>query len=255
MTKDIIRTTLADFGLNEKEIALYLLLLQLGPSVASTLAPRAGLPRSTAQFTCQQLTKRGLLKMVQKANVYLFTAEPPEKLTLLLRRQQEDLEEKEQQLGRIIGELKAMQNPYSVLPKVQFYEGKDGIEELYDKILEMKSPIDSFKDKGEMYAFIPEKVDHFIATRIENGIWNRVICPAVTPINRDDPKAFRKVRTIAAEVFPFSCDVKICQDQVSIFSFGQNTSVGIAIQHREIANNFRLLFEQMWQLLGERSPR
>lgn len=250
--KDAIRATLEDLGLTDKEAAMYLLLLQLGTSAASTLADRAEIPRSTAQFTCQQLTKRGLLRMVQKANTYLFTAEPPEKLDMLLRRERDALEEKSHQLHRIIGELKAMQNPYTVLPKVQFYEGKEGVEELYDKILEMKQPIDSFEDKGEMFAFIPKKVEHFIAARIRHGIHNRVICPSATPINKDDPAAFRQVRTVPLEEFPFSCDIKICGPQVSIFSFKENTAVGIAIRHEEIADNFRLLFNQMWALLDER---
>lgn len=249
MAAETITGVLADLGLTEKEIAIYLLLLQLGTAPASTLGERADIQRSTAQYTCQQLEKRGIIRMVQKGNTYMYTSERPEKLLLLLKKQEEELQNKEVRVQRIIGELKSLQNPLSVLPKVQYYEGKEGIEELYDKILEMNTPIDSFEDKGEMVAFIPEKVESFIKTRIKKGIWNRVICPAVTPINKDDPAAFRKVRTFPVDKFPFTCDVKICGEQVSIFSFEKNTAVGIAIQHKDIADNFRLLFEQMWTMM------
>lgn len=252
MAAETITGVLADLGLTEKEIALYLLLLQLGTAPASTLGERADIQRSTAQYTCQQLEKRGIIRMVQKGNTYMYTSERPEKLLLLLKKQEEELQAKEARVQRIIGELKSMQNPHSIMPKVQYYEGKEGIEELYDKILDMNTPIDSFEDKGEMVAFIPEKVNQFIKKRIKNGIWNRVICPSVTPINKDDPAAFRKVRTLPAGEFPFSCDVKICGDQVSIFSFEKNTAVGIAVRHQDIAENFRLLFNQMWKLLDER---
>jgi sugar-specific transcriptional regulator TrmB len=251
MAASDIAGVLRDLDLSDKEIALYLLLLQVGTAPASTLGERADIQRSTAQYTCQQLEKRGIVRMVQKGNTYLYTAESPEKLLLLLQKQQRDLQAKGERVERIIGELKAMQNPLGVMPRVQFYEGKEGVEELYDKILQLEKPIDSFEDKGDMVAFIPEKVDTFIKTRVDKQIWNRVICPSATPINQDDSRAFRKVRTLPVAQFPFSCDVKICGDQVSIFSFEKNTAVGIAIQHRDIANNFRLLFEQMWQMLGQ----
>lgn len=65
-------------------------------------------------------------------------------------------------------------NPQAILPKVRFFEGKEGLIELYWEILELRTPIDSFEDKVEMAAFIPE----FIETRINRKIFNRVICPA-----------------------------------------------------------------------------
>ena len=59
MQKDAIRSTLASLDLSDKEISLYLLLLQSGTAPASSLGDRAGLVRSTAQYTCQQLEKKG----------------------------------------------------------------------------------------------------------------------------------------------------------------------------------------------------
>lgn len=251
MAHDEIRPILRSLGLNEKEIILYLMLLQLGTAPASLLGDKTGISRSTAQYTCQQLTKKGLISMATKANTFLYTAEPPEKLLYLLHTEQEELERKETRVNRIIGTLKAMINPDISLPKVQFYEGKKGIIQLYEKILELQSPIDSFEDKGEMTHYISEYVPQFIKKRKKLKILNRVICPDKNEINIDDQKELREVRVLPTEKYPFSCDIKICKDQVSIFSFENTTAVGIAIHHKEIAKNFRLLFQALWEQLKQ----
>src|SRR3989344_9271625 len=102
----LVDETLAELGLSKKEIAIYLALLSTGTAPASTLGKRTSITRSTAQYTCQQLHKQGLVQKVQKGNTYLFTPEPPEKLQLLLQKQKEALEQKEDRVNRIIGELK-----------------------------------------------------------------------------------------------------------------------------------------------------
>ncbi len=250
-----IESALSAMGLVDKEIALYVLLLQTGTSPASSLSKRARLPRSTAQYICQQLARKGFASMTQKNNVYLFTAEPPEKILRLLEREHAQITQKEKQMQRVMGDLQQMMSGQAVLPKVQFYEGSDGMIELYDKILDLHSPIDSFEDKGEMVAFLPDYVKEHIARRVDRKIWNRVICPSNTTVNISTPKEHRETRTMTPEDFPFTCDIKISKDLVSIFSFQHSTAVGIAIRHPEIADNFRILFNSFWKMLGERAEK
>ncbi len=242
----MIRETLKKLGLNEKEITIYLALLSLGNAPASVLGQRTKITRSTAQYTSQKLVKKGLIRSIQKNNTFIYTPESPDKLLYLLDQEKKVIAEKTDQTNRIIGELKSMINPQAILPKVRFFEGKDGLIDLYREILELRTPIDSFEDKGEMAAFIPEFIPEFIQTRIERKIFNRVICPAENTVNKNDIKEFRETRFISKSKFPFSCDIKICKDLVSIFSFDKNTAVGIAIQHQDIAKNFHILFNFMW---------
>ena len=251
--KDDIHDALERAGLNDKEATIYLMLLKLGTAPASTLGDRTDIPRSTAQFICQQLLKAKLVTKTEKGNTYLYTPEPPEKILYQVRRDRDDLEQTEQQLERVMGALKGMINPEARLPKVQFFEGKSGIIELYDKILELNAPIDSFEDKGEMAAFIPEYIPKFIEGRKNRKIFNRVICPDANAINESLAEEFRETRVLPTKDFPFTCDIKICKDLVSIFSFDEASAVGAAIRHKDIADNFRLLFEVLWKFIGQQS--
>jgi HTH-type transcriptional regulator, sugar sensing transcriptional regulator len=242
----VVEEVLGELGLNEKEISIYLSLLSTGTAPASTLGHRTGIKRSTARYTCQQLHRKGLVRMVQKGDTYLFTHEPPEKLKLLLQKKREELQRKENHVDQIIGELKLMVNPQAVLPKVQFYEGEEEMIRLYERILDLEQPIDSFEESGELFDLFPEYPKEFVRKRIKHKIFNRCIAPKGNPLNVTDPKKFIECRFVDPEKFPFSWHVKICANLVGIFSFQKHASVAIAIEHEDIAKNFRLLFELVW---------
>ena len=135
---DAIRSALYSLGFTEQEVTMYLVLLQTGTAPSSTLGKRLKLSRSTAQYTCDQLVKKGVATVTQKNNAYLFTAEVPEKLLILVDEQRKKLTEKEQLVRNALGPLKQMMNAHAVLPKVQFYEGREGMIQLYDSILDMR---------------------------------------------------------------------------------------------------------------------
>lgn len=247
-----IHETLADLGLGEKEIAIYLGLLKVGTAPASALSKRTGITRSTAQYVCNQLVKKGVASMGHKDKVFLFTAESPDRLLLLLERQREVLQEKENRVQRILGPLKQMMNVHAALPQVRFYEGQAGMIQLYDSILDMRLPIDSFEENGELLRMFAEYPHEFVRKRVQRKIPNRCIAPRGSPFNESDPEKFLEVRTVDPKQFPFSWHVKICGETVGIFSFEEGAPVGIGMRHRDLARNFRLLFELVWDSLAPR---
>jgi len=248
----MVEQTLRDLGLNPNEVKIYLSLLPLEKSPASTLGYRTKLERTTARYTCRQLVKKGVIAEMRSGNTFYYRAESPDKLLYLLESEKKELQEKEAQTQRIMGMLKGMANPKTKLPRIEFYEGKEGVIKLYDQILEIGKDLDSFEDGQDMAAFIPEYIPRFIQERKKRGIHNRVICPADTKTNKESKKELRKTRTVPHKELPFSCDVKICGDQISLFSFQKGSEAGIAIRHQDLAENFRRLFEYNWKKLSEK---
>ncbi len=249
MPAEDIHDVLTDLGLSSTEQAIYLTLLQIGSSPASIIGQRSGLTKSTAQYTCQQLQKKGLLMKQEKNNTYYFTPFPPERLLVLLEKREEELLRKKERVNRIIGSLKSMMNPEMALPKIQFYEGRAGLIEFYERILDLRQPIDSFEEKGDLLKFLPDYPQEFVRKRIERKIFNRCIAPVGNPLNVTDKKRFIEVRTLDKEKFPFSWHVKICGNVVGIFSFDEQNSVAISIEHSDIVQNFKMLFEYVWMTL------
>jgi sugar-specific transcriptional regulator TrmB len=250
-----IHATLAELGLNDTEIEIYLALIKVGTAPASALGQRTGITRSTAQYSCQQLAKKNIVTMVRKDNTNLFTAETPERLMGLLERQQKSLQEKEDRLQKVMGSLKQMMNVHAALPKVQFYEGNEGIVKLYDSILDMRKPIDSFEESGKVMEMFPEYGHEYMRKRIERKIFNRCVAPAGSPFNETDPERFIEVRTVDQKKYPFTWHIKMCDDTVGMFSFEEGSAVGIGIRHKDIAFNFHLMFQLVWDSLDPKLQR
>jgi HTH-type transcriptional regulator, sugar sensing transcriptional regulator len=242
-----IRATLAQLGLNGKEIRIYLALLPLGSAPASVLGKKTNIVRSTAKYTCDQLQRKKLVSVGNKNGTDWYTAEPPKKIFLLLEEQKRLLVQKTAAAERILSELEHLHHPESTMPKVQFFEGIEGLIDLYENILKINSPIDSFEDKGDMVEFFPEYVPVWVAKRVALKIPNRVISPSDNPYNISNPEKFIEGHLLDRNKYPFTGDIKITGDCVAICSFQKNHPVGIFIQHQDIANNFRLIFEQLWE--------
>jgi sugar-specific transcriptional regulator TrmB len=131
--------SIADFlrriELTEKEIKIYLALLEINGSAASILGKKAGIAnRSTAKYICESLLKRGLITGEKQNGAVIYSLEWPEKFLYLLERKKEDIKEQEKVAHRVVGKLKSLMN-ISVLPKVKFFEGKDSFAKAYETIL------------------------------------------------------------------------------------------------------------------------
>lgn len=240
---------LQSLGLEHQEANVYLAALRLGTSPASNIAKRCKIPRSTARYTCEQLVQKQLMVESQRKNTKLYTPENPEKLKKLLEIQMEEVQIKHQQLDVAMHDLKQIFNPYTVMPKVQFYEGEEEMIRLYERILDRREPIDSFEEAGELFELFPDYPDEFVKKRIDRKIFNRCIAPKGNRLNVSNPERLIEVKYLDPKQYPFTWHVKICGDLVGIFSFQKHASMAIAIQHADISKNFRLLFEFFWKTL------
>jgi HTH-type transcriptional regulator, sugar sensing transcriptional regulator len=255
----MIEKTLSELGLNDKEVTIYLALLPLSGAPASVLAKKTGITRSTAQYTCQQLVKKGLCRSIERNNSFIYSTEHPERLAYLLEQQKKEIRHKKGQVQRIIEDLNKMINPQAALPEVKYYEGKEGILELFENILRLNAPTISFEDKGNLAEQLPELVPQIVKQRIKKGIPNKCICPGSNTVNTNDPKELRETRYVDVEKYPFTCDITVCKDELSIASIEEHFAIGIVVKHKQIADNFKHLFQYVWDSLennnDQRNPK
>lgn len=128
-----ITVTLQKLGLEEQEVKTYLALLDLCESTATKLAERTGLGRVHMYQIVNRLIERGLASYIIKNNVKYFSASDPE--TLL-----KDLQQKEQDLQKILPELKERQKRLIPETKVEIYRGREGINTILKMILKDQKP-------------------------------------------------------------------------------------------------------------------
>lgn len=248
-----LKDNLITLGLNDNEVAVYLALLPLGTVPASVLGMRVGIPRSTAKYTCQQLVKKGVVIESGKNNTEYYTAKSPESLLIVLEEQQKELSRKKDGLERIMGDLKMMYRSDIALPKVQFFEGRQGIIKLFEDVLSEQKPLYGaldFDDQTdpEIRAYLDET---YVPRR------KRLRFPAWMLFNdneqtrayqKNDHEMNRISLLLPEKKYPFYICFHIYGDKVAFYSYRSSSLSGVLIQDTFIQKMQFSLFRMAWDL-------
>ncbi len=247
----MIPETLKNIGLNDKEIAVYLMLLKLGSAPASLIGKRTNIGRSMTQYICQNLFQKGLLRMVPRNNSFLYSPESPEKLLYLLARQKKEIEQREQDVHNIIGELTKMMNPQSALPKVRFFEGVTGIIEMFNDVLQERTVIYGaarfdMKIEGTIREYLKQE---YTPRRISSRVPSYFLYndnPESLDYLQIGKKVDRKSLIIPSAQFPFECGFRIYGNKVSFTSFQENDLTGVIIENEHVRQTQYSVFKMAW---------
>jgi len=238
------QSKLSKLGISGTLYRLYVAAIELGEAPISDVATRAGLVRTTAYDALSRLEEEGLVAIVKSGNKRIVVAEDP---SVLLER----IEARKQMLSEVMPELRSLYNRAKGKPRIRYYEGRDGILIALKDTLTIKGAqptlmgilsMDELRDVPGL-----EEMEQFIASRIEKGIWLRVIrsrTKDVASIWPSDPNDLRHLR-FAPENVLLSMTTFIYDDKVCLIS-SMRENYGMIIESVEFAAMQRQLFEALW---------
>lgn len=234
---------LREFGLSENEIAIYIALLKTGTTTANRLAELTGIKRSTTYDNLQLLMNKGLASKAEKGKVSYFTAAEPKKLVNLL-------EEKKQQVEKIVPQLKALQKVAEEKIGVTYYEGKKGVFTVLNDVFAEKTDELLFYGSRKM-ALISQKhyPVSFVHKRAEMNIPLRAV---LAEEDRGDPvytdKKIGKLSKLrfAKGLNQIKANVFIYRDKVALMTSVDNPA-GIIIKNKEVLFQQKQIFDLLWE--------
>jgi predicted DNA-binding transcriptional regulator len=252
-----INTILKELGLIDNEIAIYLALLKLGTAPASRIGHQAEIPRSTAKFTCEQLRKKQIINSIQKGNMVIYSIDSPEKLFYILKQQKQNIELQEQKLNQIMPALKSMINPHIIMPKIQFYEGREGYALTYEHILSVLQPGDEMVsfvkvDTNSMQAHqrVKEIAFNFVQARINKKVRIRLLTlnnEYGKMIQKKDSVSLRKTKIVDAPGLDFQMgEIMIYKDYIWSFSIENDVFFSYILCSPSLSKMNQALFEIAW---------
>lgn len=115
-------------GLSPHESAVYLALIQHGPSTVSEIGRDSGLHRPAIYKVLPDLQRKGLISITPKGKRQRYIAESPEKIRQLF-------EAFKSKVDPIIGELTQMHQSRGTRPLVKFLEGRRGLEQVMEELV------------------------------------------------------------------------------------------------------------------------
>lgn len=253
----LIATALGGFGLAEPEMQVYMALLEYGSQPASLLAKKAGLKRGHTYNILALLIGKGVVQEFEKDGVKYFSGCDPTTLITLLAHKAEELETKKNTLLQVVPDLERIRNPLSVQPKVRFFQGIDGIKQIYEDTLKVKNQ--NIYAIGDFDHYFPEEKSKelndwmwkYCTRRAKHGIWY----VGIINKSRTSDLAFKK-RVNEKRKFKMLKDVdlpvevNIYGDKVAIISSSKDM-VGLIIEDKPTADTLRNLHQAVWQILPE----
>ena len=147
--------SLLALNFSEKEANVYLALLELGKGTVSQIGRKANINRTTGYNILSQLVQKGLVSISGKEPKQEYVAESPDKIKQYLKEEVKKNEEYLTQADKAIPALKSIHNVKG-RPQVRFYEGKEGIKEIYEDTLTSHEPIRAFAHVEDNNQTLPE---------------------------------------------------------------------------------------------------
>lgn len=240
--KDIHNSLSQGFGLDEHESNIYVALLSHGGSNVTEVSKKSGVKRTTAYYYLESLIGKGLLFKSIKGKRALYFAIDPQELPKLI-------ESKKQSIARAVPKLAEMYQRGVSRPMIRFYEGKEGLKNLYREILITHQTVYSVFSPQSFFNVFTEAENHELLMLLrENGAELRNLVEkgqfSKSILRRPKYKDFIKSKMLP-EGFTFATDLLVTKDKVAFISFDKIS--GTLIEDTAIANLQRNFIKTIWK--------
>lgn len=241
-----IKQALEQFGLKDKKADVYLAALEFGSATVIAISKKAGVKRTTCYDILVDLIEMGLISETSKGKKRLFVGEDPEEI-------KKDLENKEKLFSEILPQLKSIHNIIGTKPKIRFYEGREGLREVYNDTLKYSTEILAFASEDVARVLGGEWAENYIQKRVKKGIYVRAVAPD-TKIVREyigkDRDQSRTSKLVNPEKYPFSIEINIYGHQ-KVALMSSREEMGLIIEGGEVYKTMKSIFELLWDNLPE----
>lgn len=249
---------LLKLGFSQSEIDIYKVMLRVSPITVLQLSTITGKPRSTVHHATEKLKQRGLVVETLASNKRRLLAEPPEKIQLIIKKEEFKLVDKSKELENIKKEISDFilqaipAEKVSDEPNIRYIKGIEPIRLLYDEILQA--------DEVKTYANIADILDYFPENHLkfksaaEKGskIWDLLLYDEVAVLKssfyHDTPTYYVKFFPANFKLKPM--DYLIWDDNIAIINTGAIPNA-VIIKDKLHADNARSLYDLLWSFLPE----
>lgn len=196
---------LQNLGFSDKESSVYIALLELGKGTVSEISRKAGISRTTGYDILISLGQKGVVSVSGKEPKQEYVAESPTSILNYLEKEKRELEEHIQKSKDLINNLSLIHTVKN-RPKIRFYEGKEGLKQVYEDTLTSSEPIRAYATVDDMHNALHNYFPEYYKRRAKKDIFIRAIVPS-TDIGKErqshDEEEKREISFVPKEKYSF----------------------------------------------------
>lgn len=243
---------LTQAGLSEKEAAIYEKLLELGSTTVGKLLKHLPYKRGDLYNILASLRDKGLASEGLAKGIMTFTVESPEKITDLLKAEDEKRDRIRKSVTSTLPDLKSLYNLSMNKPGVRFFEGEEGAWKVLEDTLATKGEIYSYADIDAIIKHDSAMNRRYGQLRQTRGIKKKGIVND-TLVAREFLKGYLKeiteTKLITLSTPSFGTVMNIYDNKISFLTLSDKGRIGIIIEDEIIAQMQKSLFEYLWQTI------
>jgi sugar-specific transcriptional regulator TrmB len=240
-------------GLNEKEIELYIQLVEGGVQTVKQLSDKTNVNRTTAYRYLDSLGNKGLVEWIIDERGNKIKAAEPENFNLLLNKQKNQIKEIEGLLPNFVAQLKLSKPIQKLQTQIRYYKDKTGIKQMIWNTLRASETMRSYANLKRREYIDSRFEDKFENEWAQKNIKDLIITtpdrlPYVKKAMVKDYKKMLKIRTIPKKKLYITNDIAIYNNTVAIISLEKGSLVGVEIENAEIAKTQKSIFDLVWNI-------
>lgn len=243
-------SVLESFGLDPEEARVYLTMIRMGNTTVLEISRRTEIKRGTVYHIVNRLIEKNLVKALVLGKKNYYVAEDPRRMSAML-------EERKKELDEIVPFLKEQYRLREDTPNIYFYEGREGVERVYEEILKLESKKealwfgcqqDLFEEFYDVYKTLEDR-------DVEEDSAGIRLLMNPTKMDReyaqnvnDDEDTYKivKARVLPKDLLFVNTNNIIIENKLVIFSVKDDYFV-VIIESADVANTYRALFEMAWR--------
>jgi sugar-specific transcriptional regulator TrmB len=254
----MINDLLKQLGFGEKETAVYLALLQHGKLTPASLAKIVNLNRTTVYSIGKDLVQKGVIAEDLGGANLLLVAKPPQELSLLVKNEEKQLEEKKTIIKNAVEELQAItKSTQYTIPKIIFVAADELEDHLYKQTPVWDASI--LKRDGVWWGFqdqtFVQNYEKWIDWYWEQGSKEKGLLKLISNESAEQikKKKFEK-RQIRfwEQSHDFTATTWICGDYVIMIVTNQKPHYLVEIHDAALAHNQRQIFKGIWNTMDNK---
>lgn len=235
-------------GLEDKQARVYLAALELGAATVTQIARKSRVERVNTYYVLDQLIQKGLVSISQRKNGSVYMAASPKSF---VKKAELNLD----QLTSALPQFLAIENSNSHRPVISFYEGKEGMAQALDDMIQTMEKVPIAQREICEYLSVESAAKSiydlqldFMRRRIQKKIRLRWILPN-TPMAQSyvetAKESYREVRLVPPNRFPLHTEMNIYGNKINMLA-EKGAEGGVIIEHPELAQTQREIFELAW---------
>lgn len=254
-----LKAGLLQLGFSNKEIGIYLSILQTAEASILNVAKDTGLSRGTVYDVIEKLKQKGYVAEIKKGKKRRFVPEnPTNQFYILLDQKHEQLEKSKALVENLLPIIKGINISEDFKPKIRVYTGEQGFRKVWDEIFSSEdksflsiSQIETFE------AFIgKDGFQELLQDKVKKNITSRVInqdTPAARKLIKLDKKQNRS-SVLAPKEFKIPATEIIFDNKIAIFTTKHENLITV-IESKDISDTHQAYFEMMWQCLQHKGGK